>query len=204
VSDGRTRRAEVARNKTHAKILAVAKRMLSNNHGPLTIKEVASTSGYSIATVYNHFPRGVNSIILELGHAVAVAAIESAQRIVESAGPLVAAEMFPVFFCEQVIETGGVAPWALSIDDKEVAAEWFSQPSISQIMNLLVQGGDPRDDVTHGIAQTSVYLTRGAIITYCIQVRSETDAEQRRRHGEDLLAAARRAVPDAFRIARSG
>lgn len=202
MNDGRTRRAEAVRNNTHAEILDAAKSMLANNRGPLTIKEVASAAGYSIATVYNHFPRGVNGILLEIGHAVATAAIESAQRIVESAGPVAAAEMFPVFVCDQVIETGGVAPWALSIDDEEVAAEWFSQPSTSQIVNLLVQGGEPRDDVTYRIAQTSVYLTRGAIITYCIRLRSETDPEQRRQHGEDLLAAARRALSDAFRMAR--
>lgn len=198
--DGRARRSSRLKHDTHERILHAVRKMLSDGHHNITVKTIAGEARCSIGTVYNHFPGGVNAMMVSLGRQAAARSLSRVQQLLDSSGPGPALELFPVYVCEDIIALDGIPQWSLPDITDPTVPEWITQPSTPQMLDLLLLNGYGRTENTVNIARTAVYLTRGAILSYCVEMASAPTDGDRLHCASDLLASAHKVVPTAMSL----
>lgn len=198
--DGRTLRSSRLKHGTHERILHAVRKMLSDGHHNITVKAIAEEAQCSIGTVYNHFPGGVNAVMVDVGRRAAARSLSRVQELLESSGPGPALELFPVYVCEDIIALDGIPQWSPPDVTDQTIPEWITQPSTPQMFNLLLLNGYGRTENTMNIARTAVYLTRGAILSYCVEMASAPTEGDRLHCASDLLASAHKVVPTAMNL----
>ena len=165
--DGRSLRAERVRQDNKAEILKAASELLSANRGnAITVRMIAKRAKVSIATVYNHFPGSTPEIYIEVGNRLVDSAAEATREILESEGPVAAAEFLPVAVCSQVAKLG--AGCFDVITSRQVGGPAFfgDPPPEATMYEFLVGAGLEANERTQDAARTIAYLIRGVIFSF--------------------------------------
>jgi len=176
--DGRSLRAERVRQDNKAEILKAASELLSANRGnAITVRMIAKRAKVSIATVYNHFPGSTPEIYIEVGNRLVDSAAEATREILESEGPVAAAEFLPVAVCTQVAKLG--AGCFDVITSRQVGGSPFfgDPPPEATMFEFLVAAGLDADARTQDAARTIAYLIRGVIFSFASHATTEFASE---------------------------
>jgi len=192
--DGRSLRAERVRQDNKAEILKAASELLSANRGnAITVRMIAKRAKVSIATVYNHFPGSTPEIYIEVGNRLVDSAAEATREILESEGPVAAAEFLPVAVCTQVAKLG--AGCFDVITSRQVGGSPFfgDPPPEATMFEFLVAAGLDADARTQDAARTIAYLIRGVIFSFASHATTEFASEIATTE-EELMSVAASAV----------
>ena len=165
--DGRSLRAERVRQDNKAEILKAASELLSANRGnAITVRMIAKRAKVSIATVYNHFPGSTPEIYIEVGNRLVDSAAEATREILESEGPVAAAEFLPVAVCSQVAKLGAGCFDVITSRQVGGSAFFGDPPPEATMYEFLVGAGLEANERTQDAARTIAYLIRGVIFSF--------------------------------------
>ena len=165
--DGRSLRAERVRQDNKAEILKAASELLSANRGDaITVRMIAKRAKVSIATVYNHFPGSTPEIYIEVGNRLVDSAAEATREILESEGPVAAAEFLPVAVCTQVAKLGAGCFDVITSRQVGGSAFFGDPPPEATMYEFLVGAGLEANERTQDAARTIAYLIRGVIFSF--------------------------------------
>ena len=165
--DGRSLRAERVRQDNKAEILKAASELLSANRGnAITVRMIAKRAKVSIATVYNHFPGSTPEIYIEVGNRLVDSAAEATREILESEGPVAAAEFLPVAVCTQVAKLGAGCFDVITSRQVGGSAFFGDPPPEATMYEFLVGAGLEANERTQDAARTIAYLIRGVIFSF--------------------------------------
>ena len=165
--DGRSLRAERVRQDNKAEILKAASELLSaNRDNAITVRMIAKRAKVSIATVYNHFPGSTPEIYIEVGNRLVDSAAEATREILESEGPVAAAEFLPVAVCSQVAKLGAGCFDVITSRQVGGSAFFGDPPPEATMYEFLVGAGLEANERTQDAARTIAYLIRGVIFSF--------------------------------------
>ena len=176
--DGRSLRAERVRQDNKAEILKAASELLSANRGnAITVRMIAKRAKVSIATVYNHFPGSTPEIYIEVGNRLVDSAAEATREILESEGPVAAAEFLPVAVCSQVAKLGAGCFDVITSRQVGGSAFFGDPPPEATMYEFLVGAGLEANERTQDAARTIAYLIRGVIFSFASHATTEFASE---------------------------